>query len=70
MDEQVIKPDVLPMMIESLPTQEETTIIQGWLQTNAENVDHLAKAEKFFVQIMVGGSKRRRNCCLTRFFSV
>ncbi len=50
MDEETLTPDILPMMIESLPTEEESTIISGWLKTN-DDVDTLAKAERFFVQI-------------------
>ena len=50
MDEETLTADLLPMMIESLPTEEETGIISAWLKTN-DDVDHLAKAEKFFVQI-------------------
>jgi hypothetical protein len=50
MDEETLTPDILPMMIESLPTEEESTIIAGWLKTN-DDVDTLAKAERFFVQI-------------------
>ena len=50
MDEETLTADLLPMMIESLPTEEDTNLIQAWLKTN-DDVDHLAKAEKFFVQI-------------------
>ena len=50
MDEELLTPEVLPQMIESLPTDEERTIVTGWLKNN-DDIDRLAKAERFFVEI-------------------
>ncbi len=50
MDEELLAASVLPMMIESLPTEEETTILTGWQKTNTD-VESLDKAERFFVAI-------------------
>jgi len=50
LDDEILSTDRMPQLLECLPTEEELTQIRGWLKKN-DNIDQLAKAEKFFTEI-------------------
>lgn len=50
LDEEILTIDRMPQLLECLPTEEEITQVRGWLKKN-DNIDQLAKAEKFFTEI-------------------